>query len=572
MRIDLERRLPLVFGILTLIGGLTALTLSTQHHLGIAGESTVAPSIIQSLLDGFGQLWLQLIGFLLAFALLHFLDGWIFGHAGLFIGQHLGEFRRLHIAISIVGLVLFVVWVMLQNSIEFRHSLFAWQAVIMQIPGISIVGTVLGWILAFYLTVACIFWLKTLLASRAHKSLLALLTVVVLALTASYVSSRAGSTLSLNPDPDRPHIILIGIDSWRLDTLPSHGGDPSVMPNVESILEHAVIVEQGLTSLARSYPSWWSVFSGQYPQHHGARFNLIPRDQVRSPPHLTQSLGELGYHRIFAMDERRFANIGLEHGFDKIVGPQTGAADFLLGTIADTPLSNLVINTALGAWIFPHLNGNRAAYVTYHPETFSHNLENAIRGIPDQPLFLAVHHELPHWPYHWSRGPTGSFLEPGKDRDYSDYLETLHHADAQLGTLLDILDERGILNHSLMILIADHGEAFVSDLSSYHDVRLTFGWPDPQLPYRRPTNTQEPTSLHSYPGHGTHILSLKQHEIPIILRDFTREPEPGRVLPGRATLADIYPTIMDRLNHPVEADLDGLSLLPFIQNETRLPA
>ncbi|NBB80987.1 MAG: sulfatase-like hydrolase/transferase [Verrucomicrobia bacterium] len=569
MKIGSARRLPTLLGLLLLAGGLCALAFSTHHHLGLADESIVAPSVIQSLVEGAGTLWMQLALFGVAFSLLHFLCGWIAGHLALHLGNSLGWEEPASVRLAWSLFTALVVWAWLQNSIAFHHSLFAWPpSAGAQAPAALVQA--LGWVLALTLGAGLFLSLRARLTewTRKFKLFTGGAALFVIACTAGFLLIDKPPRIS--SDPERPHIIIIGIDSWRLDTLSTHGGNPEIMPNVHALLQQSQVIEEGLTSLARSYPSWWSVFSGQHPVNHGARFNLIERSQVVAPTRLTNSLGELGYYRIFAMDERRFANVDITHGFDQVVGPDTGAADFLLGTIADTPLTNLIVNTWLGKQIFPHVHGNRAAYVTYRPETFTRMLDQALNRVSDQPLFLAAHHELPHWPYHWAEGPTGKYSNLSDHSQFADYLETLHHADQQVGALLATLEELGVLQNSLLFLISDHGEAFETDLSSYHDPRMTFGWPDPQLPYDLPQNLDETGTLQSYPGHGTHLLSLEQHRIPIIFRDFQSPMAPGRH-PGRATLADIYPTLMERLGRELEPNLDGISLLPFLRGDRNLP-
>lgn len=570
MRINTERRIPYVCGLLLLIGGLAALAKSTRYHLSLADESTVAPSVIQSMAAGVGTLWLELIVFSVSFVALHLFAGWATGYLGVSLGKLAGWREAARLRFAWFLFILFATWLWLQNAASFSHSLFSWP----EEAGTTAASTsiaALGYLLALTLGIGFAQRIKTLLAQWPRKIRIGTLAGAAALFIASMAFALRDDGEFMSGDADKPNVIVVGIDGWRLNTLSTHGGDPQIMPHMEALLKDAVIFEEGLTSLARSYPSWWSVLSGKYPINHGARFNLIDHRQISSSAHLTRALGDLGYYRLFAMDERRFANIDTTHGFDRIVGPETGAADFLLGTIADTPLTNLVVNTWLGAKLFPHIHGNRAAFVTYRPETFTRQLTTALREIPDKPLFLAVHHELPHWPYHWAEGPTGKYEELTEEPQFADYLETLHHADRQVHALLNALAAIGALDNSLLIIMSDHGEAFRTDLSSYHDPRMTFGWPDPGIPYELPKSAELAGSLESYPGHGTHILSLEQHRIPIIIKDFTAPFEPG-VHPGRATLADLYPTIVDRLGVEPADDMDGISLLPFLRKRDPLPA
>lgn len=57
---------------------------------------------------------------------------------------------------------------------------------------------------------------------------------------------------------------------------------------------------------------------------------------------LPKKLSELGYYNVLAADERRFSNMDEYLGFDKVVGPENGALDFLLGELLDIPLVNVM--------------------------------------------------------------------------------------------------------------------------------------------------------------------------------------------------------------------------------------
>ena len=80
--------------------------------------------------------------------------------------------------------------------------------------------------------------------------------------------------------------------------------------------------------------------------------NLLPRDLIHEGDSLPRILSRAGYHTVFAMDEVRFANIDTSYGFDQTITPPIGASEFLIAIFADTPLSNLVMNTRSAAGCF----------------------------------------------------------------------------------------------------------------------------------------------------------------------------------------------------------------------------
>src|SRR3989338_2547958 len=166
--------------------------------------------------------------------------------------------------------------------------------------------------------------------------------------------------------PEKPNIILIGIDSLRPDFL-GFFGYAQISPHIDQFLDHATVFSESLTPLARTFPSWVSMLTGVYPKLNTIRTNLGDQSHLQFNTTLPAILRQHGYKTIFATDETRFSNIDQRYCFDETVTPPIGFNDFLLGTLNDFPLSNLVVNTTLGKYLFPHTYANRAVFETYEP-------------------------------------------------------------------------------------------------------------------------------------------------------------------------------------------------------------
>ena len=159
---------------------------------------------------------------------------------------------------------------------------------------------------------------------------------------------------------ERPHVILLGIDSLRLDQLRRFGGT-GVTKHLDRFLAEADIVRDTTTPVARTFPSWTAILTGRSPSVTGARFNLASREVVQANPTLGDVLREAGYRTIYSTDEVRFANFDETYGFDQVVTPPIGAADFVLGNYNELPLVSVVANSRLGQWLFPYSYANRGA-------------------------------------------------------------------------------------------------------------------------------------------------------------------------------------------------------------------
>ena len=362
---------------------------------------------------------------------------------------------------------------------------------------------------------------------------------------------------------DLPNIIFIGVDSLRPDYTAINGPNPgSETPNLDQFLQHATVFTDAITPLARTYPSWTAILTGLYPIHNGVRFNLQNQQGLSLPNSIEDLLKKEGYTSYYATDERRFSNISYRFGFDHIIGPDMGVNDFILGTFNDFPLSNLVVNTRIGHWLFPYSAGNRAAYRIYRPQTFNDIVEAALLKEQGRPLFLSIHFCLPHWPYAWANQAYDDKLFPG-----GLYALAAHRADEQAGEFIEFLQTNHFLDHAIVVVLSDHGEGILrpddrliyrktflqgdhSDSNVFQALDTLFGFRG----YKFDT---------SY-GHGSDILSYVQFHTVLAFRTFGFHQNnlPAKIAAPVATI-DIEPTILSLIHVP-PPHLDGLSLTPFM--------
>ena len=149
------------------------------------------------------------------------------------------------------------------------------------------------------------------------------------------------------------------------------------------------------------------------------------------------------------MDEVRFANIDTSYGFQQTITPPIGATEFLIEMLVDTPLSNLVINTRLGAaGCFRTRMPNRAIAIAYDPDTFVERIDRELR--PTRPLFFTVHLTLDHWPYTWAGSPP---KDKGKNAHWPPYyLVAANRVDQQMGDILEVLRKKGLLQNAIVVV------------------------------------------------------------------------------------------------------------------------
>jgi len=360
----------------------------------------------------------------------------------------------------------------------------------------------------------------------------------------------------------KPNIILIGVDSLRPDFL-SYFGSEYATPFFDSFLKQATVFNEAVTPLARTYPSWMSILSGQYPSQINVRSNLASQKKSQFSHLLPIILREQGYETIFATDETRFSNIDHQHGFNEIVTPPMGLNDFLIGTFNDFPLSNLLINTRMGRWFFPHSYANRPVYFAYEPDSFLELLRQTLNRPREKPMFLAVHFCLTHYPYLWAS-------LSGRDYDILvRYRKSVSRVDRQIHDFYMMLREYGFLNHAIVVLLSDHGEALElpGDRITEQDLFQTA----PSLSQKAIPKFYPPgldnEELNRSAGHGTDVLGLPQYHTVLAFQLHGLGKWHKGMRFGVVSLVDIKPTILDLIHLDAASDKESESLLTMLKGE-----
>jgi arylsulfatase A-like enzyme len=453
--------------------------------------------------------------------------------------------------------VLALLTVMMANQYYFPNSKFA-ELTATLVP-VFLVGSIF-WISLLLILANVSFALLAVFFNRKYLLLTiplsGLLIWFVLIPTQMVTVADAGTV-------QHPNIILIGVDSLRPDFI-----SQQTTPHMQSFLQNAVIFSETYTPLARTFPAWGSLLTGMYPKHNGIRYDLINQKSLALGGSLPALLRAQGYKTIYAMDETRFSNMDKNFGFDKIITPPAGFNDFLLGTFNDFPLSNLVINTRVGHWLFPYSYANRPAYITYQPDSFLHLLQPELAQNRNKPLFIAVHFCLPHFPYFWA-----NYSPLHSTQALVHYRAAIARSDQQVGDLLHLLQQDGLLKHSIVLLLSDHGEGLELDGDRITDVnKFIAGAANSKhvIPRFYPPSFDF-EKVNQAAGHGTDVLGLSQYHSVLAFRFYGVNGYPAKNITARVSLMDIKPTLLTLLHIP-GAHLDGRSLLPYFAGVPSLAA
>ena len=337
------------------------------------------------------------------------------------------------------------------------------------------------------------------------------------------MSSEAASldppSAVLQPNPPRPNpnIVLYLIDTLRADHLGCYGYERPVSPRIDAFAERAVLFEHAVAQSSWTRSSMASIFTGRWPPAHGTNGRS---DRLSAAAQtLPERLQAVGYRTAaFVTNPNLTAGFGFDQGFDDFayLTEEAGsdvvhrAAVEWLGAEADDRPFFLYLHT-----LDPH-----APYTA--PETFRQRMAPRVAAATAQRSMRIV-----------------DDLQAGRieaTETIAADLSALYDAeiafnDQSFGALLDELEARGLFEDALLILASDHGEEFHEHGNWQHGRAL----------------------------HGESI------DVPLIVK--LPRDRGGRRIAQRVQHVDLLPTVLAYLGLPQESELEGRSLLPWLNAE-----
>jgi len=223
----------------------------------------------------------------------------------------------------------------------------------------------------------------------------------------------------------RRSVIVVSLESTAARYLGIYGATPDVMPNLSALARSAIVFDNAYAVYPESIKGLFAVLCSTFPS-----FDTTAALYAAMPcPSLAASLSRAGYATAL-FHSGRFRYLGMEaivrnRGYDRIedAGDIGGHHNSSFGVDEQATMARLF------EWI-DRLPPNQPFFVTYLP--------------------IAGHH-----PYDTPQAG------PFPDRDeIGRYRNSLHYADAALGSLVRGLEARGRQQSTLWIVYGDHGEAF----------------------------------------------------------------------------------------------------------------
>jgi arylsulfatase A-like enzyme len=324
---------------------------------------------------------------------------------------------------------------------------------------------------------------------------------------------RPASLQEILPHSQRNvNVILIVLDALRADHLSCYGYHRKTTPHLDALAAEGTMFEKAFAPLPMTQPSLASMFTSLYPQSHGIKRN----DLALSPKADTMA-------EILHRGGWDTAAVTGASNLDSVFGFAQGFQFYedSLGRKID-PVIKAV--DRMKRWERRAEEVNRIAF---------HWLD---RHNSKKPFFLFLHYYDPHKPYH-PPPPFDSLYDQGSDEKTKInalYDGEVTYLDQQLGLLFQKLQKMGVLQKTLLIVTADHGEGLGD---------------------------------HNWQGHIWKIYDEAVH-VPLIIHG--PEIPAGKKITGLNENIDLLPGLLEYLNLPLQKTFQGKSFLRSINSSEKL--
>ncbi len=385
----------------------------------------------------------------------------------------------------------------------------------------------------------------------------ALIALAILFTNVTSVEAQVKESVSIadNEASDLPNIVFILIDTLRADHLSCYGYDKSTSPTIDSVAEKGIRFNNAFSQSSWTKPSVSSIFSSKYCSQHNCNtvWNILNDNIVTLPEYLKS----YGYNTFAFSANIQISPIG---GFGQGVDyfstgkKRVGTHWLLLKEPYDYFNCSFIVKLLTKETIINNVE---------EPEDFVLNqlIYEKFNSVPEFPYFLYVHYMSPHDPYHPPEPYIKKFrnnideetktempeeakniFQVPKKSDFlsqkerssliSSYDGEILYVDTMIKEFLKFLKDKNMDKNTLFIITSDHGEEFYD---------------------------------HKNWGHGNSLYN-EVINIPLILY-YDKHLSDKRIINNPVESIDIYPTILDIVGLPQPDNLEGESLVPYMQKE-----
>ncbi len=272
-------------------------------------------------------------------------------------------------------------------------------------------------------------------------------------------------------------LILISLDTLRADRVGALGSTRGLTPHLDRFAQRCVRFTRAYSPANFTIPAHGSMMTGLQPLVHGA-FRFGERVSIRAWPNVAEACAAAGMATAaFTGGGFVDAAFGFDRGFarykmlDALMTPRN--LRWSRSPRKEMPAWNAAVRDGVSlaevtGWIEQHTDRRSFLFFhTYHAHDYSPEPATArARGLD----------ETSPWPTPIDlQARDFSAVKPGSAQlaHYEAlYDATVTEVDAAIGALLETLERSGALEHTAVVITADHGEGFLEHGFLFHTVGL----------------------------------------------------------------------------------------------------
>lgn len=352
---------------------------------------------------------------------------------------------------------------------------------------------------------------------------------------------------------NQPNIIFIMTDDQGYGDLSCMGATDFVTPNIDRLAASGARFSAMYANSPVCSPSRASLLTGRYPGHAGVRAILAGHRRASGLTSKTPTAAAALKKKGYATGLTGKWHLGLKpecrpnaNGFDHFSGFLAGCIDYY-SHIFYWGMADGRTDPTHDLW-----ENDREVYANgeYMTERITSKAVEFVRQKKDQPFFLYVAYNAPHYPMHAPEKYMDRFAHLPWDRRVMAAM--LAAVDDGVGDIRDELTRQGLLENTLIYYQSDNGPS-----------RETRNWLD---------GTEDPYYGGTAGIFTGHKFSLFEGgiRVPAMISWPGRIPA-GQVIDAPCAAMDMLPTALAAAGAPPLSGLDGISLLPHLMDGAALP-
>lgn len=352
----------------------------------------------------------------------------------------------------------------------------------------------------------------------------------------------------------RPNILFLCSDQHQTAASGCYGHPDAKTPHIDRLASEGVRFNGAYCQSPVCVPSRGSIITGDYPHKHGARIlqDALSAD-ARTAAHF---FGERGYHTA-AIGKMHFVDESRTHGFRKRINHASFQATLTAGE------KQRIRDDQGGAGGTSGVRSSLPAHL-FRDTYYADQTVDFLRQV-DQPFCLWASFFMPHTPLvpfgefwdlydpdkltlpsratnalgtafegHLIRAKERGWYEQTDDQlrlALAGYYGNTSQMDANVGRVLQALDDRGLADNTIVVYTSDHGE-----MAGAHRM-----W-------------------------TKHNMFEQSVSVPLVLRAPGRLPA-GESRNGFVEQIDLFPTLAELAGFEAPTDIHGQSFLPFAEGQ-----